>query len=43
MDYWKYTDDHLLSLCTPVGLAYEKFYIPDAIRVLDALVETLKF
>ncbi|KIM23978.1 hypothetical protein M408DRAFT_332038 [Serendipita vermifera MAFF 305830] len=28
---------------TPVGLQYEKFYIPDAVRVVDALVETLKF
>ncbi|KAG8855564.1 hypothetical protein FRB91_001985 [Serendipita sp. 411] len=28
---------------TPVGLQYEKFYIPDAIRVMDAIVETLKF
>ncbi|KAF9469312.1 thiamine diphosphate-binding protein [Collybia nuda] len=28
---------------TPVALQYEKFHIPDAIRVLDALVETLTY
>ncbi|THH17525.1 hypothetical protein EW146_g3307 [Bondarzewia mesenterica] len=28
---------------TPVGLQYEKFFIPDAVRVLDAIVETLTF
>jgi len=28
---------------TPVPLGYEKFYIPDAIRVLDGLVETLQY
>lgn len=28
---------------TPVGLQYEKFYIPDALRILDAMVETLKY
>ncbi|KAG9013239.1 hypothetical protein FRB90_006109 [Tulasnella sp. 427] len=28
---------------TPVPLVYEKFYIPDAVRVMDALVETLTY
>jgi len=28
---------------TPVALQFEKFYIPDAIRVMDAIVETLKY
>ncbi|KIY50818.1 Thiamin diphosphate-binding protein [Fistulina hepatica ATCC 64428] len=28
---------------TPVGLVYEKFIVPDAIRILDALMETLAF
>ncbi|KAG8892367.1 hypothetical protein FRB99_002780 [Tulasnella sp. 403] len=28
---------------TPVPLIYEKFYIPDAVRVLDAIVETLTY
>ncbi|KAG5638974.1 hypothetical protein H0H81_008194 [Sphagnurus paluster] len=28
---------------TPVALQYEKFHIPDAIRVLDAMVETLQY
>lgn len=28
---------------TPVPLAFEKFYTPDALRVLDALVETLSY
>jgi len=28
---------------TPVALQHEKFHIPDAIRVLDAIVETLTF
>lgn len=27
----------------PVGLVYEKFHIPDAIRVVDAVVETLTY
>lgn len=27
----------------PVGLQYEKFHIPDSIRILDALVETLTY
>jgi hypothetical protein len=32
------------SLCsTPVGLQFEKFIIPDAIRILDAIMETLAF
>ena len=26
---------------TPVGLQYERFYIPDAVRILDAIVETV--
>jgi len=33
----------ILSLSTPVALQYEKFYIPDAIRILDAIVDTLTF
>ncbi|KAI0247954.1 thiamine diphosphate-binding protein [Lactifluus subvellereus] len=28
---------------TPVGLQYEKFIIPDSIRILDAIMETLAF
>ncbi|KAG8856027.1 hypothetical protein FRB96_006594 [Tulasnella sp. 330] len=28
---------------TPVPLQYEKFYIPDAIRMVDAMVETLTY
>ena len=28
---------------TPVALQFEKFYTPDALRVVDALVETLKY
>ncbi|KII89191.1 hypothetical protein PLICRDRAFT_91613 [Plicaturopsis crispa FD-325 SS-3] len=28
---------------TPVPLQYEKFYIPDAVRILDAMVETLSY
>lgn len=35
--------DPPLSRSTPVGLQYEKFIIPDAIRILDSLVETLAF
>lgn len=27
----------------PVALQYEKFHIPDAIRVLDAVLETLTY
>ncbi|CAE6400029.1 unnamed protein product [Rhizoctonia solani] len=28
---------------TPVPLVYEKFYIPDALRVVDGIVDTLKY
>jgi 2-oxoisovalerate dehydrogenase E1 component beta subunit len=28
---------------TPVGLQYEKFYVPDALRIMDALVGTLMY
>ncbi|KAF8319315.1 pyruvate dehydrogenase [Clavulina sp. PMI_390] len=28
---------------TPVALAYEKFFIPDAVRVMDAIISTLKY
>lgn len=28
---------------TPVALVYEKFYIPDAVRIVDGIVETLKY
>ncbi|KAJ7256498.1 pyruvate dehydrogenase [Mycena haematopus] len=28
---------------TPVALQYEKFYIPDAVRILDSIVETLSY
>ncbi|EIM90335.1 thiamine diphosphate-binding protein [Stereum hirsutum FP-91666 SS1] len=28
---------------TPVGLQYEKFIIPDAVRILDAILETLTY
>jgi hypothetical protein len=31
------------SPSTPVGLQYEKFIIPDGIRILDAILETLAF
>jgi hypothetical protein len=34
---------HLLSHSTPVGLQFEKFIVPDNIRVLDAVLETLAF
>lgn len=27
----------------PAALQYEKFHIPDAIRVLDAMMETLRY
>ena len=27
----------------PVALQYEKFHIPDSIRVLDAMIETLQY
>jgi 2-oxoisovalerate dehydrogenase E1 component beta subunit len=32
-----------MSSSTPVALQYEKFYIPDALRIMDAIVETLSF
>ncbi|KAG8808737.1 hypothetical protein FRC17_003803, partial [Serendipita sp. 399] len=32
-----------LEAPTPVALQFEKFHIPDAIRVMDAIVETLQF
>ncbi|CAE6425370.1 unnamed protein product [Rhizoctonia solani] len=28
---------------TPVPLVYEKFYIPDALRIIDGIVDTLKY
>ncbi|KZT55091.1 Thiamin diphosphate-binding protein [Calocera cornea HHB12733] len=28
---------------TPVPLAFEKFYIPDAVRILDSVLETLQY
>ncbi|BGP53948.1 hypothetical protein JCM8202v2_001520 [Rhodotorula sphaerocarpa] len=28
---------------TPFGLAYEKFYLPDQIRILDGIVETMRY
>jgi len=28
---------------TPVALQFEKFYIPDALRILDGIVETLTY
>ena len=32
------------NLCsTPVGLQFEKFIIPDAVCILDAVMETLAF
>lgn len=33
----------LLVCSTPVGLQYEKFIIPDAVRILDAIIETLTY
>lgn len=35
--------DNVYSESTPVGLQYEKFIIPDAVRILDAIVETLTY
>lgn len=33
-----------LALCSvPNGLAYEKFHIPDPVRIMDALVESLSY
>jgi len=32
-----------ISRSTPVGLQFEKFIIPDSIRILDAVLETLAF
>lgn len=31
------------SNSTPVPMQFEKFYIPDPIRILDAVTETLTF
>ncbi|GAA5996313.1 uncharacterized protein JCM10292_007528 [Rhodotorula paludigena] len=28
---------------TPFGLAYEKFYLPDHIRILDGIIETMRY
>ncbi|GAA5965312.1 hypothetical protein JCM8115_002251 [Rhodotorula mucilaginosa] len=28
---------------TPFGLAYEKFYLPDQIRILDGIIETMRY
>ncbi|GAA5862233.1 hypothetical protein JCM8547_007778 [Rhodosporidiobolus lusitaniae] len=28
---------------TPFGLAYEKFYVPDHLRILDGIIETMKY
>ncbi|KAG8734354.1 hypothetical protein FRC11_004360 [Ceratobasidium sp. 423] len=28
---------------TPVALVYEKFYIPDALRIVDGIIDTLKY
>ncbi|KAK4058860.1 hypothetical protein OIO90_000306 [Microbotryomycetes sp. JL221] len=28
---------------TPFGLAYEKFYLPDQVRILDSIIETMRF
>jgi hypothetical protein len=35
--------DDGVSISTPVGLQFEKFIIPDNIRILDAVLETLAF
>lgn len=35
--------DNFIHFSVPVGLVYEKFHIPDAIRVVDAVVETLTY
>lgn len=32
-----------LVFSTPVALVYEKFYTPDAVRVVDGIMETLKY
>ncbi|GAA6026979.1 hypothetical protein JCM8097_006012 [Rhodosporidiobolus ruineniae] len=28
---------------TPFGLAYEKFYVPDHVRILDGIIETMQY
>ncbi|ORY72241.1 pyruvate dehydrogenase [Leucosporidium creatinivorum] len=28
---------------TPFGLAYEKFYLPDQLRILDSIIETMRY
>ncbi|BGP13918.1 hypothetical protein JCM10213_002562 [Rhodosporidiobolus nylandii] len=28
---------------TPFGLAYEKFYLPDHVRILDGIIETMRY
>jgi hypothetical protein len=37
------TVDFAFVYSTPVALAFEKFYIPDAVRVMDAIISTFKF
>ena len=33
----------LVQFSTPVPFQYEKFYMPDALRIMDAIVETLQY
>ncbi|GAA5888144.1 hypothetical protein JCM6882_000295 [Rhodosporidiobolus microsporus] len=33
----------LTGFDTPFGLAYEKFYVPDHVRILDSIIETMSF
>lgn len=28
---------------TPFGMAFEKFYLPDQIRMLDSIIETMRY
>ena len=32
-----------VEFSTPVPMQYEKFYMPDNIRIMDAIVETLTY
>ena len=37
------TDARAYAHSTPVPMQYEKFHIPDALRILDGIVETLTY
>ena len=34
---------YAVEFSTPVPMQYEKFYMPDNIRIMDAIVETLTY